>query len=68
MSNWYNSVMYYDHNLTDKLDELAEMVAERIREIESDDDWDMNTGNRYRLLCKLSDLYDDCMYTNMLDI
>lgn len=68
MSNWYNSVMYYDHQLTDKLDELAEMVAERIREIESDDDWDMNTGNRYYLLCKLADLYDDCIYTNMADI
>lgn len=68
MSNWYNSVMYYDHNLTDKLDELAEMVAERIRELESDDDWDMNSGNRYHLLQKLSDLCDECMYTNMLDI
>lgn len=68
MSNWNHSVMYYDHQLTDKLDELAKMVAERIAELESDDDWDINIDNKYRLLCKLSDLYDDCVHTSMADI
>ena len=68
MNNWNHSVMYYDHQLTDKLDELAKMVAERIAELESDDDWDINNGEKYRLLRKLSDLYDECMYTSMADI
>lgn len=53
MSNWNHSVMYYDHQLTDKLDELAKMVADRITELES---------------CKHADLYDDCIYTSMADI
>lgn len=60
--------MYYDHQLTEKLDELAQMVAERIVVIEKDDDWDMNIGNKYALLCKFSEFYDDCQSTNMLDI
>lgn len=69
MSNWNHSVMYYDHQLTDKLDELAKMVAERIYEMESyADDWDTNDGNKYWLLRKLDELYDECRYTNMLDI
>lgn len=68
MSNWGHSVMYYDHQLTDKLDELAKMVAERIAELESDDDWDINIDNKYRLLRKLHEFYYDCLYTSMCDI
>lgn len=69
MSNWNHSVMYYDHQLTDKLDELAKMVAERIREMESNADyWDTNDGNKYWLLRKFDEFYDECRYTNMLDI
>jgi hypothetical protein len=60
--------MYYDHQLTDKLDELAKMVAERIAELESDDDWDINIDNKYRLLRKFDEFYDDCLYTSMCDI
>lgn len=68
MSNWYHSVLSYDHQLTDKLDELARMVAERIAELESDNDWDINIGNKYRLLRKFDEFYDECLYTSMCDI
>lgn len=68
MSNWNHSVLYYDHQLTEKLDELAKMVSERITEMESDDDWDINECKKYRLLRKFDDFYDDCLYTSMCDI
>lgn len=68
MNGWNISVLYYDNQLTDKLDELAKMVSERIKEMESDDDWDINEGNKYLLLRKFDDFYEECLCTHMLDI
>ena len=68
MSNWNHSVLYYDHQLTDKLDELARMVAERITEMESNDDWDIDIGNKYRLLRQFDEFYNDCLSSSMCDI
>lgn len=68
MSNWNHSVLYYNHEITDKLDELAKMISEKIHQLESSDDWDINDEKKYRLFRKFDDFYDECIYTSMSDI
>jgi hypothetical protein len=68
MSNWNHSVLYYNHEITDKLDELKKIVSDKVSQIESSDDWDINIDTEYWLLRKFEDFYEECICTSMSDI
>lgn len=68
MSNWNHSVLYYKHSLTDMFDKFIKEVYKELNYIEEMEEGDRNDYERYRLLNKITDIYEECQQTEMLDI